>query len=120
MWYIDKITVKQNDVCWVRTGNPKHGKDKIDKQEYEFKGQLGAWFESLEWKEPRIGDNRWIYETEFSAWKVYPKKRFWFFTIYQVWWTPVQGQNTPEEIREFYFENMLKTSLPQNYRKIKD
>ena len=111
MWYLNKVTVKQNpnfyyqdDVIWTK-------QNKVDKNEYEFNGLCGCWFESIEKKEPRIGENRWICDTEFRAWKVIPKRKNLFFKRYQIWWVPVQGQNTTDEIRAFYKDHLLKVSI---------
>ena len=116
MWYKTKLTVSQNDFFYTQKGVTTHAKNKIDSTVYEFQGQLGSWFQSIERKEPKIGENRWICETEFRAWKVYPKKRYGIFTVYQIWWVPVQGTNTVEEIREFYVDKLLKMSLPQRIK----
>ncbi len=116
MWYNDKVIVKQNPNFYTQEGydHSSKGVNKIDKTEYIFEGNSGAWFESYEKKEPKIGDTRWIYDTEFVPWKVHPRSKYLFFTVYEVWWVPVQGNNTYEEIREFYAKNMLKVSLPSS------
>ena len=112
MWYKNTIIVQQNEFFYSQDTKSGHNSNKEDRTKYFFEGQLGAWFSSLEKNEPKIGDNRWIYETEFCAWKVIPKSKYIYFTEYEIWWTPVQGNNTVEEIKDFYMDNMLAMTIP--------
>ena len=116
MWYINKIIVKQNTHFYIQKGVTTHAVNRQDKTEYEFAGQLGAWFKSYEKKEPRVKDTRWIYGKEFVPYNII-KHRYWiFFVVQEVWWVPSDYRNTTELIAEFYYKNMCR-QLPTRKRR---
>jgi len=45
----------------------KEGPNKIDKTIYAFSWFLGEIFYSIEKKEPKVGDERYIYDVKFST-----------------------------------------------------
>jgi len=121
MWYTTKIQVQQLDTFYeqVDSNNRKiasnsiEGVNKIDRTVYTFKGNLGAVFSSIEKKEPKIGDIRYIFYTRFKPYIV-KKKGMFPFTKYEISWTSPYLK-TYEDIAEFYKKYMCK-QLPSGKR----
>jgi len=71
--------------------------------EYTFIGKEEAWFKSIENKNPKVKENRCIYEVEF-----YP-----FFSKkikgkYEIMWIPVNNKNTFEDMKVFFNDNLTR------------